>query len=137
MSVPSRQEDLSTRNVRMSAPDDRLPLPAVTTWPSFPFEGDLRVREVEPYSDTEEPREGEPGGKPCVGCGPDDGYIWTNERWRLKTLAPFSPLPLCGDCNTSGVVGSTGQSVMRAMMPVPTHIPDRWSVKHASSSFEY
>lgn len=78
----------------MDAPEDRLPLPAVTNWPSFPFEGEMRVRAVEPYSATEEPRDGEPGGKECIGCGPDDGYIWTNERWRLKTLAPFSPLPL-------------------------------------------
>lgn len=75
--------------------DDRLPLPGVVNWPNFPFEGDLRVREVQPYDDHEEPRDGDPGAKACIGCGDgDDRYLWTTDRWRLKTLAPFSPLPI-------------------------------------------
>ncbi len=75
--------------------DDRLPLPGFVEWPNFPFEGDLRVQEVRPFSDVEAPRNGEPGGGECVSCkAADDQYIWTNERWRLKTLAPFTPLPL-------------------------------------------
>lgn len=73
----------------------RLPLPGVVDWPNFPFEGDLRVREVAPFDDHEEPRDGDPGGKPCIGCAhDDDAYLWTTPRWRLKTLAPFSPLPI-------------------------------------------
>ncbi len=75
--------------------DDRLPLPPIVNWPNFPFEGDLRVRGVDTPAATEEPRSGDPGGAACLACGAgDDEYIWITDRWRLKTLAPMSPLPL-------------------------------------------
>lgn len=75
--------------------EDRLPLPGVVNWPNFPFEGELRVKAVEPPADAEDPRFGEPGGGECQSCAAtDDDYLWTNDRWRLKTLAPFSPLPV-------------------------------------------
>lgn len=79
----------------MTEDSERLPLPGVVTWPNFPFEGEMRVREIEPYDADEEPRDGEPGGPPCPSCPlDDDRYLWSSERWRLKTLAPFSPLPV-------------------------------------------
>ena len=55
----------------------------------------MQVRPVESYDDREEPRAGDPGGKPCIGCTTEESdYLWTTNRWRLKTLAPFSPLPV-------------------------------------------
>jgi hypothetical protein len=41
-----------------------LPLPSFVEWKSFPFEGDLRVRERMAPVETEPPRNGEPGGAP-------------------------------------------------------------------------
>lgn len=44
--------------------DVRLPVPSVVEWPIFPFEGDFRVRKIEPPHDTERLRHGDPGGPP-------------------------------------------------------------------------
>lgn len=71
-----------------------LRVPPVEEWDSWPFEGPvtpktLREREPEP------PREGE-GGRPCPACEKgDEGYVWTNDRWRLMAL-PASGLPFVG-----------------------------------------
>jgi len=75
--------------------ESRLPLPDVVNWPNFPFEGDLHVKAVEPYDEVEEPRNGEHDTADCEPCGaPDSNYLWTDDTWRLKSLAPFSPLPV-------------------------------------------
>lgn len=70
------------------------PLPEFTTWPTFPFEGTLRLRELAEPETFEPPREGE-DGQPCPSCAaPDSAYIWVNERWRVKSLARPSGLPM-------------------------------------------
>ena len=77
-----------------------LPLPDVVGWPTFPFKGDLQVRTVRPFADSEYPRAGEPDGPPCPCSGHPDAYehvaeIWKNDTWVLRpikfgdTPAPF------------------------------------------------
>lgn len=81
------------------APSKRLDLPSVTSWPIFPFEGDMRVREVAERMPEEKLRKGDPGGEPCE-CSSDDlkslsEPIWTDGRWLVRPIrfgskgAPF------------------------------------------------
>ena len=72
---------------------DSLRMPPVEHWETFPFEGELRPRELRPPVEREAPRQGE-GGVDCRRCAAsDDEYIWTSERWRLYPLQP-SGLPV-------------------------------------------
>jgi diadenosine tetraphosphate (Ap4A) HIT family hydrolase len=67
---------------------DDLRMPPVEEWETFPFDGELRPRALQPPVDAEEPRRGE-GGVDCMRCeAPDDAYIWTNARWRLFGIGP-------------------------------------------------
>ena len=71
-----------------------LRLPPVAEWDTFPFDGDLTVRPLEPPVAEEPPRHGE-GGVPCGACSrPDDAYLWTDEHWRLGSLPEPSGLPV-------------------------------------------
>jgi diadenosine tetraphosphate (Ap4A) HIT family hydrolase len=69
-----------------------LRVPPVEEWDSWPFAGrvtpkTLRAAEPEPERDGE-------GARPCTACGTgDDDYIWTDERWRLRSFPP-SGLPV-------------------------------------------
>jgi hypothetical protein len=75
-------------------PENTAPLPDFTRWPSFPFEGDMRVKKLTPPVDVEPPRSGEDAGE-CVACNtPDDAYIWVSERWRVRALDRPTGLPL-------------------------------------------
>ena len=72
----------------------RLRLPPTAEWGTFPFDGDLRVRPLEPPLAEEPPRHGE-GGVGCRRCAlPDDAYLWTSENWRLAALQKPSGLPV-------------------------------------------
>ncbi len=53
----------------------------------FPFEGDLRLKQLSPLLDAELPREGE-GDKPCTQCDNLDDVIWANERWVVRAAKP-------------------------------------------------
>jgi hypothetical protein len=69
-------------------------LPDFVTWPSFPFEGDLRVKPLEPIADVEPRRDGEDIAD-CPACAaPDDAYIWVSERWRVRAMDRPSGLPM-------------------------------------------
>ena len=75
-------------------PDTPSKLPDFVSWPSFPFEGDLRVKPLEPLSDTEPARQGEEASG-CVAChASDDAYIWVSERWRVRALDRPTGLPM-------------------------------------------
>jgi hypothetical protein len=70
------------------------PLPDFTRWPSFPFEGDMRVKRLAPPVDVEPPRSGEDASE-CVACNtPDDAYIWVSERWRVRAMDRPTGLPM-------------------------------------------
>jgi hypothetical protein len=62
------------------------PLDALAASPLFPVTGtDLQVKTPLPRTDADAPRSGEPGGGPCGSCAaPDDEYLWTNDRWRVR-----------------------------------------------------
>jgi diadenosine tetraphosphate (Ap4A) HIT family hydrolase len=67
---------------------NHLRMPPVNEWESFPFDGDLRPRRLRPPVKYEEPRFGE-GAVDCQACAKsDDDYLWTTERWRLRSPRP-------------------------------------------------
>jgi hypothetical protein len=75
-------------------PHDYPVLPEFTTWPTFPFEGDLRVRTLDPAASVEPPRQGEDPAT-CASClTPDDGYLWVSARWRVRSLDRPTGLPM-------------------------------------------
>ena len=71
-----------------------LRMPPVEEWETFPFDGELRPRALQPPIEREKPREGA-DGVDCRSCAaPDDEYLWTNERWRLHGLEGPTGLPV-------------------------------------------
>jgi diadenosine tetraphosphate (Ap4A) HIT family hydrolase len=85
--VPETPEQLYERA------KDALRMPPVEEWETFPFDGEMRPRSLEPPAEVDTPRQGE-GGVDCRRCGAtDDEYVWTDARWRLFVLRP-SGLPL-------------------------------------------
>lgn len=70
------------------------PLPNFTRWPSFPFEGDMRVKPLAAPVEVEPPRSGEDAAD-CVACNtPDEAYIWISERWRVRAMDRPTGLPM-------------------------------------------
>jgi hypothetical protein len=75
-------------------PQKPPPLPDFTRWPSFPFEGDMRVKNLAEPVEVEPPRSGEDAAD-CVACNtPDDAYIWVSERWRVRGMDRPTGLPM-------------------------------------------
>ncbi|MFI7430998.1 hypothetical protein ACIBPB_28785 [Micromonospora sp. NPDC049836] len=69
-------------------------VPDFTQWPSFPFEGDLHVKQLDDPVPVEPPRRGE-GNRECTACAaPDEAYIWVGERWRVRTMDRPTGLPM-------------------------------------------
>ncbi|MFD0783530.1 hypothetical protein ACFQZ8_06335 [Micromonospora azadirachtae] len=69
-------------------------VPDFTQWPSFPFEGDLRVKQLDDPVPIEPPRKGE-GNRECIACSaPDEAYIWVGERWRVRAMDRPTGLPM-------------------------------------------
>ncbi|MFF5295101.1 hypothetical protein [Paractinoplanes globisporus] len=69
-------------------------MPDFTRWPSFPFEGDMRVKPLAAPVEVEPPRSGEDAAD-CVACNtPDDAYIWVSERWRVRAMDRPTGLPM-------------------------------------------
>jgi hypothetical protein len=67
-------------------------LPAFVSWPSFPFEGELTLRQP-PEAFIELPRAGDPDGPPCRCPEPDSNFIWVDENWRVRAAEP-KPVPV-------------------------------------------
>ena len=81
------------RAVERASPGGRLPLPAYTTWPTWPYEGALQVRPVADPMLPEPPRHGA-GGVGCEACErPDESYVWTDADWRVSSTAEPTGLP--------------------------------------------
>jgi diadenosine tetraphosphate (Ap4A) HIT family hydrolase len=75
-------------------PENTTPLPDFTRWPSFPFEGTMRVKPLVAPVEVEPPRSGE-DVTDCVACNtPDDAYIWISERWRVRAMDRPTGLPM-------------------------------------------
>ena len=68
--------------------------PTFTEWSSFPFEGDIRVKQLEDPVDIEPPRMGEDAAD-CAKCHtPDEAYIWVSDNWRVRSMDRPSGLPM-------------------------------------------
>jgi hypothetical protein len=75
-------------------PDTPRKLPDFVSWPSFPFEGDLRIKPLEPVAETEPARQGEDVST-CVACAAEDeAYIWVSDRWRVRAMDRPTGLPM-------------------------------------------
>ena len=71
-----------------------LQVPPVGEWDSWPFEGELRVRELAPPVDAERPRNGT-GGVDCRRCAhEDDKTLWSDAHWTVRPLSKPSGLPV-------------------------------------------
>ncbi|WP_091061865.1 hypothetical protein [Micromonospora humi] len=69
-------------------------VPDFTQWPSFPFEGEIRVKQLDDPVPVEPPRRGE-ADRECTACNaPDEAYIWVGERWRVRTMDRPTGLPM-------------------------------------------
>jgi hypothetical protein len=69
-------------------------LPGFTSWPTFPFEGDIRIKKLDELVAVEPPRHGENPSE-CRACSsPDEAYIWVSERWRVRSLDRPTGLPM-------------------------------------------
>jgi diadenosine tetraphosphate (Ap4A) HIT family hydrolase len=86
--VPETPEQLWERS------KDALRTPPLEEWETWPFDGDVRPRELKPPEAEERPRFGE-GGADCARCAAsDDEYIWANENWRLWPFDHPTGLPV-------------------------------------------
>jgi diadenosine tetraphosphate (Ap4A) HIT family hydrolase len=71
-----------------------LRMPPVEEWETFPFDGEMRPRALQPPAEQEVARHGE-GGVDCDRCAAaDNEYVWTNDNWRLWAFDKPSGLPL-------------------------------------------
>jgi diadenosine tetraphosphate (Ap4A) HIT family hydrolase len=69
-------------------------MPPIEEWVTFPFEGELRLRELLPPVEAEPPRAGE-GGIDCWRCEHgDEDAIWSDDRWVLHPLREPSGMPV-------------------------------------------
>jgi len=73
---------------------DALRMPPVQEWETFPFDGEMRPRELQPPAERDSKRHGE-GGVDCHACQkPDSDYLWTDDNWRLYAIDPPNGLPI-------------------------------------------
>ena len=85
--MPETPEELYARA------KDALRMPPVEEWETFPFEGDLRPRALQPPAADEKRRHFQ-GGVDCHACGKvADDLLWEDERWQLTAIGPTG-LPL-------------------------------------------
>lgn len=74
--------------------DNPSALPPFVKSANFPFEGQLRVKRLDPPVADEPAREGLDPSE-CVACGtPDAAYIWVSERWRVRAMDRPGGLPM-------------------------------------------
>ena len=67
---------------------DALRMPPLEEWETFPFEGEIRLRELQPPAEDEKRRFGE-GGIDCRACSTTaDDRIWEDEHWQLTAVGP-------------------------------------------------
>jgi hypothetical protein len=70
-----------------------LRMPSVDEWETWPFEGSLRPRELQPPVESERPRIGEDSAD-CWPCRlGDERAIWSDERWLVTPTPEPNGLP--------------------------------------------
>ena len=86
--MPERPEQLWERA------HGALRTPPVEEWETWPFDGDVRPRALAPPEERERPRQGE-GGVGCFRCEHgDEGALWSDETWIVRSFDKPSGLPL-------------------------------------------
>ena len=109
-----------------------LQVPPVGEWDSWPFDGELRVRELESPVEAERPRNGE-GGVDCSRCARvGDDYLWADDHWTVRAFSKPSGLPVVVlletrehvdftdlDDDRAAELGPLLLKVQRAVMAVP------------------
>lgn len=92
--MPETPQQFHARALAAADSEGRLPVPAQAMWEIFPFEPDsLRVKPLEPPVLPEPPRSGEDAAD-CRRCAnPDEGVIWSDERWLLAGFGEPLGLP--------------------------------------------
>lgn len=92
--MPETPEQIYQRAIEAADGDRRLAMPPVTDWYTFPFDGEISVRPLDPPVDAEPDRSGE-GGVDCWRC--DHGLenaIWHDDAWLVAPLPRPSGLPV-------------------------------------------
>lgn len=73
---------------------DRLVLPALAGWETFPFDGAIGLRRLEAPLAAEAPRDGA-GGVECRACARADAEcVWAGEHWRVSTTDGPTGMPV-------------------------------------------
>jgi diadenosine tetraphosphate (Ap4A) HIT family hydrolase len=86
--VPETPEELYARVQRVG-----LRMPPVEEWETWPFEGELHPRALQPPLDAERPRIGEDEAE-CWRCQHGDEHaIWSDERWLVTPTKEPNGLP--------------------------------------------
>lgn len=70
-----------------------LQTPPVAEWDTWPFDGEITPRELEPPVEEEAPRHGV-GGVGCRACDEPKNVVWENEHWMVRSLGQPSGLPV-------------------------------------------
>jgi hypothetical protein len=92
--VAETPEELYRRAQEAAGPDGRLAMPSVAEWETFPFEGDIRARQLLPPVEAEAPRHGE-GGVSCGRCERgDEAALWHDANWRVVPVEGRHGLPV-------------------------------------------
>lgn len=87
-------EEIYARALAAADADGRLAMPPVDDWGTFPFDGEIAVRPLQPPLAAEGPRHGE-GGEGCWRCEHGlENAIWSDERWLVTSLERPSGLPV-------------------------------------------
>lgn len=91
--MPESAEELYERALAAADADRRLPIPPLSEWETFPFEGEIRTRPLRPPGD-EPPRLGEDPAD-CWRCqrGANEA-IWSDEHWLVTPMQEPSGLPV-------------------------------------------
>jgi diadenosine tetraphosphate (Ap4A) HIT family hydrolase len=73
---------------------DRLVLPDLAGWDTFPFGGEIALRALAPPVAAERERDGA-GGDGCPSCAkPDAECLWVDAHWRVSAPARPSGMPV-------------------------------------------
>jgi diadenosine tetraphosphate (Ap4A) HIT family hydrolase len=86
--------DRFTAHLPIGAP---VPFPGdgMPGWEIFPFEGDIRVKPLDPPVLPEPARHGEAGPASCSGCTePPQDMIWADEHWRVTHSGEPTAVPV-------------------------------------------
>ena len=91
--MPESADEIYRRALAGADSAGRLPMPAIEEWDTFPFEGELRTKPLEPPG-PEPSRAGEDPAD-CWRCRrPEADALWSDEHWRLFSLPQPSGLPV-------------------------------------------